>query len=464
MAVSVIFYKFSKKHNSTAIPSAPLLTMQCSIKEESSVLTPTLQISLSLASTNPTIYNYCYIAAFSRYYWITDWTYISGYWEVSLRVDVLATYKTEIGNSSKYILRASSRNNPSVIDNFYPALNSETEIIDTYDFNFDVSSGDYVLGIVNRQDTNIGGMVSYYRVTETILQDLRTYMYPTASEAFEDITTLTGDILRAAVDPWQYIISCRKFPISIPSDAIQSRLRFGQWAAGNCVGWRLSALSSWGVLTHDFTIQNWLNLDAKYRSYPNCHIYLHINPWGVIPLSPLDFTNSNTVRIKIKTDFITGESLLEVYNVKAFVETLIAQRTALIGIDTHLSATTFDSVGILAGLGGVAAGIATGGAAGIIAAGGSILSAADSAIPSMSASSGETGGFRAIEGVATLIVRYLNFAPDNNAEFGKPLCDTVQINTLSGYIQCADGDIAVSAFDSELTELSEFLTSGFFYD
>lgn len=50
-----------------------------------------------LNADNPTVYNYAYIPAFSRYYFINKIeSYRTGLFILTMSVDVLETYKTEI--------------------------------------------------------------------------------------------------------------------------------------------------------------------------------------------------------------------------------------------------------------------------------------------------------------------------------------------------------------------------------
>lgn len=465
MALTVNFWTFSKKSNSTAIPSGTPRSFACELKSESGVMSPVLEIGLPM-SENPAQYNYSQIPAYSRYYFVSDWQWSDGLWLCSLEVDPLASFRSAIGAAQKYVLRSAFTYNPRVIDDLYPALYQETEIAQSHDFGFDIDSGDYVLGIVNRQPTNVGGMVSFYRMTEASLETLRRAMYPTAADYFEDVTRITGDVLRSITDPWQYIITCKRFPIAIPSDAVQSNISFGQWSSDTdrIVGWRLSALASWGTLSHDFTISSdWLQRDARERS--GARMFLVCNPWGAVELSPADFSDSSVVRVEILPDFITGDALLKIYSVKGPLSTLIAQRTAKVGIDTTIASTRVNTLGAASSILGGMAAIAAGGVAGAIGAASGIVSASSAATPSLSGSTALQEGMRSLEGVARLIVREPHFPPQSVSELGRPLCDERILSSIPGYIKLADGDFeAAGAYKQELDAIGDFFTGGFYYE
>lgn len=71
------------------------LELTGALRGESSVINPSFIIELS----NPSQYNYCYIPAFNRYYFITNITSIrTNIWRIDCSVDVLMSFQTEILN------------------------------------------------------------------------------------------------------------------------------------------------------------------------------------------------------------------------------------------------------------------------------------------------------------------------------------------------------------------------------
>ena len=119
MSLAVNFYTFSKRINSTARPSTPELSVQAVLKDNSGVSEPVLEINMT---NNPGNLNYAYIPQFSRYYYVNDWVWILGRWEVSLSVDVLATFRPTIGSTNKFVLRSAYEQNKAINDIFYPML------------------------------------------------------------------------------------------------------------------------------------------------------------------------------------------------------------------------------------------------------------------------------------------------------------------------------------------------------
>lgn len=90
-------------------------------RSEVSVTNPVVQIE---TSTNISGYNYAFISDFGRYYFITDIKAVrNGLWELSLKVDVLMTYHTEILALSAVIRRNENLFNLYLNDNQYQTLN-----------------------------------------------------------------------------------------------------------------------------------------------------------------------------------------------------------------------------------------------------------------------------------------------------------------------------------------------------
>ena len=105
MAVTFVLYNFAKVKNSTALPPDTEITIEAGeFNSPVSVMAPQALFKLPVNSVPP--YNYCYIQEFHRYYFITEWVWSNGLWMAYLTIDVLATYKSQIGAANMFILRS----------------------------------------------------------------------------------------------------------------------------------------------------------------------------------------------------------------------------------------------------------------------------------------------------------------------------------------------------------------------
>jgi hypothetical protein len=135
-------------------------------------------------------------------------------------------------------------------------------------------------------------------------------------------------------------------------------------------------------------------------------------------------------------------------------------RTAQIGVPIQISQVMSDYVATISS-GGAAIGSAFSGNIGGIFS--NIISAVESAMPKVS-SLGANGSLVEIIEPPYLIVEHMQVVDENIYEFGRPLCNTRQINQLFGFIQCGEDDHQFSATKTESEEINRNLKNGFFYE
>ena len=474
----VNFWTFSKRKNSTSRPTgnAAFTFSNVVLKDESGILQPILEIFQSQAF-NPYDLNYAYIDDFHRYYYVSDWVWIVGRWECRLIVDVLASFKTEIGVHDKYILRCASAYNPDVVDSFYPTINKINATWSSYNYPWDNTNfinGTFVVGVIEGHGLNLMGTTQYYILDMTGISQFMQYMFPD-SDQWANFNTLNEYLYKSIYDPLQFIVSCKYFPFTIYGNDTYSigfgnfYTRFGGDGTRPLSNiWLLGQPSTWNVFQHDYTLpSDWLTRDAKYRTEPYTNVYFYLNPFGIIALSPDDFTLSNTVRVRITPDLISGEATLEIFSLVNNNEILVQQRVAMLGQDVNLTADSRNMAAAVASLvGGAVKGTAEVAMGNIPVSGISEMgnAALNMLQPVAETASRGSPSVKTVDGHSRLYVRRSQFVDEKNAEFGKPLYENRVINTLNGYIKCGDGDISLDCFDEESNQISEYLTGGFYYE
>lgn len=91
--MEIILYNNTSEKNKIGKNITIVATLTGSIKGESSIIRPIILIEYS----DPVAFNYAYIAAFNRYYYVNDVTIVrTGLLRLSLSVDVLESFKTSI--------------------------------------------------------------------------------------------------------------------------------------------------------------------------------------------------------------------------------------------------------------------------------------------------------------------------------------------------------------------------------
>lgn len=128
-------------------------TLSGVLRDESSIT----DVTITFESVDIPTFNYVYISAFNRYYFVNDITSIKyKLWQMSLSVDPLMTYKDAILSCNGFIDRNENDYNPNVIDKKRVVAQGHTVQVDSVTNElFTATSGTYVLnGLLVSIDTN----------------------------------------------------------------------------------------------------------------------------------------------------------------------------------------------------------------------------------------------------------------------------------------------------------------------
>lgn len=91
--------------------------MTCILKENTSIVRPTMQVSTSALADGWAAANYAYIPDFNRYYFIDKpIAATGGMMEFEMTVDPLRTYKSGLLNTSFLVARSETNGSPYFID------------------------------------------------------------------------------------------------------------------------------------------------------------------------------------------------------------------------------------------------------------------------------------------------------------------------------------------------------------
>ena len=94
MAFTISLFKTASENNRVVKVLTDEKQLSGELRNQTSVLNPNIRIE---SADNISTYNYAYISEFGRYYYITDIVSVrTNCWVISLRCDVLMSYKDEI--------------------------------------------------------------------------------------------------------------------------------------------------------------------------------------------------------------------------------------------------------------------------------------------------------------------------------------------------------------------------------
>ena len=179
----------------------------------------------------------------------------------------------------------------------------------------------------------------------------------------------------------------------------------------------------------------------------------------------MQYGDNNYFYGKMYVDFVTGLtdgyfSITNGYGDNADPYKFFTMRTAQVGVPIQLAQVMSDYVSSLtSGVGAVVSGIA-GDVGGIFT---HIGNAVKSAMPKVT-SQGSNGSFLEIIEPPYLITEHYRLVSENNTEFGRPLCSTKQIKTLSGYILCGEADHSFPSTKYESDIINQYMREGFYYE
>lgn len=478
----VKFYNFSKRPNSTKQPannSENLTLSDVELKDECSFLTPILKIRDRVASVTfvPRDYNYAYIPLWSRYYFVNDWKYINGAWEVTLSVDTLASHKTAIGNTEAYVIRSASLYNGNIIDTFYPTSvvkNISKQSVSSEIYHSTLPSGTYIVGVLNNSNSNLNiGAINYYALTTTQFSSFLQYIFSGAIYNSSNIIEVGEGLFKSMFDPFQYVVSCMWFPFDPAGFGnTTENIKIGYWDTG-VSGRRLQQI----VSEHNFRTNSAISAHplassrGAYLNYsPYTTLTLYYPPFGEIPIDTTynQYMPNTYLWGKLYIDAVTGcaDCYVTLTNGNdsgqgADPYRYMTMRSAQVGVPIQLAQVMSDTIGRLIGAGVSAVDqLLNIKPSGIFD---TILSGIQSALAKTSIT-GSNGSFIEIVEPPYLICEYASILPENNEEFGRPLCDKRFINTLSGYVKCGEDDHAFACTDYERKTINEYLKSGFFYE
>lgn len=470
MAFPVEFFYFNKRMNSTAQPDTTGATYNCLLKSPSSIVSPTLILQLP-TGVNPSLYNYCYIEIYHRYYYVREMTFNDACWEIDLVVDPLASWKTNIGEYSGYILRSSSQYDGTIMDTTYPIKQTaDIQMVQSVSnpWATDFNDGLFCMGVA-------GSSTQYYILTpsrfNTVVDWIFSDVYVDA--LFEDSGKEWIDIfpeIKAMVNPTQYMTSIIWLPFDISSLPAHS-FKYGWVTFGtpiaSAVGDGVDALQ---IFTNTFDIPQ--HPQASRGSYlntaPYAEYYLIYPGFGKIQLDPNIISNAGsaittTVTVDVRTGEATLKILVFVNGVGNMEESIVRSR---IGIPFQVSQILNSGFGLgnaIGVLGGITSSLNSGPGGIITSVASGIKDVLVGQVPSAN-TIGSNGSIDSLRGQIQFVSVFHEVVNEDLDHRGRPLCQVKQISSIPGFIMCADADIGIWGTVDEQQQIREYMEEGFFYE
>lgn len=466
--VVTLFDNFQKMDDSTKIPDNAVLREEhsCCLKEGCSILHPVMSFDLPFTDANywPTKYNYAYVTAFNRYYFISDWTYAGGLWWASMDVDAMGSWRTFINSSEQYVLRVDNpvQADAAIPDGVYPATFDITVTRETKSV-YDTSSlfaGTYVIGITNGSSDGTGG-ITYLCADRGVIESFFQYMFNTTDWiGGATITDVSTDLLKCLVNPSQYVRSLMWFPFSTNKIASGGYQNVGAgWWKTNI---NMQSINPNGVrVAVEFKRPKHVQSasDSSYLNFtPFTSMEIFVPPFGKFNLPPEKFPVGESVRANVDVDLITGDGTLLVSPqhgewgdgvvVKAQIGVPIAVTTMVSDILGAANAVTNAMVN---GTNSIASAV--------IGTVGGVMDAAKLLSPDVTVVGGN-GNTMVYSRPALLVTRAKKIV-QQSTNLGYPLCKTKTLSTLSGYTLVGNPHIDFPCMSEEKSMITGYMERGF---
>lgn len=457
-----VWNDFQKRKNSTLQPSITGSDITVVLKEGTSIEKPVFLLTGSDFTIN-------YVKAFDHYYFVDDIKAIrNDLSEIACSMDVLATFKTDIGAYNALIERSASFYDNSYADPLVSILN-DPEVVD------DVASspglfsktGCYCVSVLNDSGFGGTGFTTSYIMDKTNVVTLSNYINTNWGSAAVDVVGwLQATFLKTA----NSIISCIWIPISYDSvSESEYMVRVGVDNITGCYGKPLSNTNIASSTANSITIPHHYS-SGDFRQLPpytQCKLFLPM--YGCIDINPADFSGG-TIKVGFYIDLTTGDCLAIITD---SADEMVTSVRYGVGVNCPIGHLTSDVTGA------ISSGISTFRSAAMFDQGGPLASihaamAAASAVNAVASLTGVTpsvSGSRGGRAMADhLAIHCITFAkltqdPDTlTAEFGRPCMANHVINTCSGYVKCINASVPIAGMSEEKDEVNDFLNNGFYYE
>lgn len=469
MSLTVQLYKWHKRRNSTKQPGVadPHTDFSCTLKEPTSIHNPVI-----ILATNDCDFTYAHISAWSRYYFVDDVVYVhNGLVEYHLTEDVLASNKTDIGNTVAHIAYASTGYNSFIVD---PRIEVSTSKFAERDYTgIGLRYNYYLLTVYNNLNhSSAMGMCDVYILTDSQIGSLKNQM--ASSTIMDDLADyFHGDSLTG-------IISCKWIPYKPIDDGIggiteeTNSVTIGDKTFSITGAHRLKRYATMG----DIVSFNKSPVYSDFRNsdpYTSCMIYLP--GAGLFPLSLNDFASSDKIYLNYSIEIATGNIYYFVYtqtnNVVLSVSADISAEVPIGRIIANNGGAVNSGIATAGGIGAALVGAVSGNMA--LVAGGAataIASASNMALSSNQHTASVMGGIggRGVQRFPLAEVFYyaMDTVDPTSANYiatmGRPCGKTEKINLHSGYVECINAHVSADADAQELSEIESYLNSGIYYE
>lgn len=479
--ITVEFFNFSKRKNSTATPTgAAQKTASVLLKEDCSLENPVLILETSSISEYGAL-NYVHISDFGRYYFIDSRTYKTGSQiEIKCSVDALASFKAAIQAQTNVYIEYSSTPSTYIIDGRIQRL-TRPVITENY------------AALSNTTFTENGCVI----LSTTGNKCTGTFILQNAGDIYDLLdgidwttTTVSGTTIEdITLNGFQRMCDVLEqfFTKDSASRNIRNAMTLPWVVHGSAVGDQVSnyVIGSFptGVTVYevaDKVVTDSVNLTIPWqqtdwrRSAANCQIYMYAPLFGVMSLPTDQLLNDTTINIQYAFSYENGDVALRVKS--GTTDQIITTASTNVASPVGVGASNISSGKVASGVTSLISGLATialaetatGGLGGLLAAASGGMSLVD-AMGGQTLSGGGLGGFAscALDKVCHIwcVGSQTSDTPANMATgFGYPNFCVGSLAGKSGYVKLKSSVFNGAGSSTENDIITNYMNSGFYIE
>lgn len=432
------FRNFSKRSNSTKIPSdCDGVSKSVVLKDGTSKYNPVF----SLNSNDDSI---TYVKAFGLYYFVNDLVHVrQNVLEVHCSIDVMASYRSQILNSTAYVIFSSSNYNSNIIDSRLSS--NKNSIVNYSTLSLFTVATNYIVNYVSTAGSSIvfSSEEEFEKLITAINNtDFLDSILANPTDYFSKLYNSVTDCIKSAFS----------VPISIEKGAVKEPV-LGRDYIVNATGNAVPNLSTW---SGSITIP-WQFTDFRNRSQFTSLI-LYLPGYGMIELNADDYNGKTSISISASLSNLSGDLIYKVGNTSV----------CKCNIATPIQIGNISSNGLGAISSAVASGLnyASGNEFGAIMSG---FNAVTSLMSRSVGSVGINGGFSSFA-IEPKIVLYAishdtNVEPNNLVSTGgRPLNEQVSLSSLNGYCQTVNANVSAPTSEENINRINSIMNGGFFIE
>lgn len=476
--MEITLLHFDKRLNSTKQPTAQELAAgktynNLTLKELTNIDNPLLK--LAGASLNEYAYNYAYISDWGRYYHIksADLRHEDIYY-ANLELDDLATYKTQILNTSAFVIYSTSNYNRWIKDDRIPIVARPPETVIAYSNPsieiggitysiFDASFDETI--ILNAVSLNNG--LAHWCITEGALNYIVDALTRAGTSVWQSMQMQFGDAMGS-------IISLIRLPINfmvMPTTGNSETVYLGDYA----VQTGESQYAQETRLDADVLIyKGRCGIPTTYTDFrvfePYTRLKIRLPFVGLVDISHQDFSGS--IYYEFSIDLLTGKIIWTLFNDENHnraIATYSGQCGSVVPIASMQVQNAYNVLeNVAQGIIGVGSSIASGGiglTSGILSTAAAFYSANDKTASVIGSYNGGRSEFvnKRIEVIAE---KYETAEePANLAAIeGRPLMQYTSLANLTGFVKTQGFSISLDANSSVIRSINAKLDAGIYIE